>query len=235
MVHQVLQRFGFQFSSPQPTSLSTGHSLSVPHSDEFVEPSGPYPEFVGCIMYLVTCRRHDLAYPLSHLARYVAPGFSGIYRTLRRFLGRRPGDSAFFFSLGPGFVSWRSTRFSSVLGFRCEAEIYDGAMAAQELRWLTYLLTDLGERPRSPLVMYVDIKAIVALCHEQRLEHRTKHVAPRYFLARELQQRRQLRLSYVASRANIADVFTKVLGSGDHQRLCTTLRLMPSLPHLLVA
>ncbi|CAI7806135.1 unnamed protein product [Closterium sp. NIES-53] len=32
----------------------------------------------------------------------------------------------------------------------CEAEIYAGAMAAQELRWLTYLLTDLGEQPRSP-------------------------------------------------------------------------------------
>ncbi|CAI7731150.1 unnamed protein product [Closterium sp. NIES-54] len=28
MVHQVLQRFGFQFSSPQPTPLSTGHSLA---------------------------------------------------------------------------------------------------------------------------------------------------------------------------------------------------------------
>ncbi|CAI7838298.1 unnamed protein product [Closterium sp. NIES-53] len=27
-----------------------------------------------------------------------------------------------------------------------------GAMAAQELRWLTYLLTDLGEAPRSPPV-----------------------------------------------------------------------------------
>ncbi|CAI7865727.1 unnamed protein product [Closterium sp. NIES-53] len=27
MVHQVLQRFGFQFSSPQPTPLSTNHSL----------------------------------------------------------------------------------------------------------------------------------------------------------------------------------------------------------------
>ncbi|CAI7849303.1 unnamed protein product [Closterium sp. NIES-54] len=42
MVHQVLQRFGFQFSSPQPTPLSTSHSLSAPPSDEFVEPSGPY-------------------------------------------------------------------------------------------------------------------------------------------------------------------------------------------------
>ncbi|CAI7811639.1 unnamed protein product [Closterium sp. NIES-53] len=35
-------------------------------------------------------------------------------------------------------------------GSSCEAEIYAGAMAAQELRWLTYLLTDLGEAPHSP-------------------------------------------------------------------------------------
>ncbi|CAI7855792.1 unnamed protein product [Closterium sp. NIES-54] len=39
MVHQVLQRFDFQFSSPQPTPLSTGHSLSAPPLDESVEPS----------------------------------------------------------------------------------------------------------------------------------------------------------------------------------------------------
>ncbi|CAI7850763.1 unnamed protein product [Closterium sp. NIES-53] len=91
-------------------------------------------------------------------------------------------------------------------------------MAAQELRWLTYLLTDLGEWPRSPPVMYVNNKAAIALCQEHRLEHRTKHIALRYFLARELQQRGQLRLTYVASRANTADIFTKALPPGDHQQ-----------------
>ncbi|CAI7739276.1 unnamed protein product [Closterium sp. NIES-54] len=47
MVHQVLQRFGFQYSLPQLTPLSTSHSLSAPPLDESVEPSGPYPELVG--------------------------------------------------------------------------------------------------------------------------------------------------------------------------------------------
>ncbi|CAI7763211.1 unnamed protein product, partial [Closterium sp. NIES-53] len=50
MGHQVLQRFGFQFSSQQPTPLSAGHSLSAPPSDESVEPSGPYPKLVGCLI-----------------------------------------------------------------------------------------------------------------------------------------------------------------------------------------
>ncbi|CAI7829206.1 unnamed protein product [Closterium sp. NIES-54] len=188
-VHQVLQRFGFQYSLPQPTPLPTGHSLSAPPSDESVEPSGPYPELVGCLMYLMTCTRPDLAYPLSLLARCVAPGQGSVVLTGHSDASWADDQAiqrssrGYNFSLGSGSVSWRSTRSSSVLGSRCEADIYTGAMAAQELRWLTYLVTDLEERPRSPPVLYVDNKAILALCHEQRLEHRMKHIALRYFLS----------------------------------------------------
>ncbi|CAI7862393.1 unnamed protein product, partial [Closterium sp. NIES-53] len=128
-----------------------------------------------------------------------------------------------------------STRTSSVLSSSCMAEIYAGAMAAQELRWLTYLLTDLGEQPGSPPVVYVDNKAIIALCQEHRLEHTTKHIALRYFLAQDLHQRGQLRLAYVATKANTADIFTKALLPGDHQRFSTVLGLVPTFPHLLTA
>ncbi|CAI7805565.1 unnamed protein product, partial [Closterium sp. NIES-54] len=180
MVHQVLQCFDFQYSPPQLPPLSTSHSLSAPPSDESVEPSGPYPELVGCLMYLITCTRLDLTYPLSLLARYVAPGrhrkvhWDAAKRVLRYLCstsgmglvlgGRGPvvltghadaswvDDSAtqrssqgYTFSLGSGSVSWRSTRSSSILTSSSKAEIYAGAMAAQELHWLTYVLTDLGE------------------------------------------------------------------------------------------
>ncbi|CAI7770206.1 unnamed protein product [Closterium sp. NIES-53] len=163
-------------------------------------------------MYLMTCTRPDLAYPLSILAHYVAPGrhrpehMAATKRVLRYLCstlglglvlgGRRQvvltghadaswaddqatqrSSQGYTFSLGSGSVSWRSTRSSSVLGSSCEAEIHAGAMAAQELCWLTYLLTDLGEQPRSPPVLY----------------------------------------------ANIADIFTKALPPGDHQRFCTML------------
>ncbi|CAI7809556.1 unnamed protein product [Closterium sp. NIES-54] len=270
MVQQVLQRFDFTYSSPQATPLSTRHSLSALPSDESVEPSGPYPELVGCLMYLMTCTRPDLAYLLSILARYVAPGrhrpehMAAAKRVLRYLCstsglglvlgGRSPvvltghadaswvddlatqrSSQGYTFSLGSGSVSWQSTRLSSVLSSSCEAEIYAGAMAAQELRWLTYLLTDLGEPPRSPPVLYVNNKAMLALCREHRQEHRTKHIALRYFLARELQQRGQLRLAYVASQANTADIFTKALQPCDHQRFCTMLGLVPTWPHLLTS
>ncbi|CAI7822361.1 unnamed protein product [Closterium sp. NIES-53] len=150
-------------------------------------------------------------------------------------LATQRSSHGYTFSLGSGSVSWRSTRSSCVLSSSFEAKIYAGAMAAQELRWLTYLLTDLGEAPCSPPNLYVDNKAMPALCQEHRLEHRTKHIALRYFLARELQQRGQLCLAYVASRANNADVFTKALQPCDHQHFCTVLGLLPTVPHLLTS
>ncbi|CAI7828281.1 unnamed protein product [Closterium sp. NIES-53] len=237
MVQQVLQRFGFTYSSPQSTPLPTGHSLSAPPSDESVEPRGPYPELVGCLMYLMTCTRPDLAYPLSLLARYVAPArhrkvhWDAAKRVLRYLcstsgmglvlggrarvvltghadvswvddLAMQQSSQGYTFILGSGSVSWRSIRSSSALSSSCEAEIYAGAIATQELRWLTYLLTDLGEAPRSPPVLY---------------------------------QRGQLRLAYVASQANTAGVFTKALQPCDHQRFCTVLGLVPTVPHLLAS
>ncbi|CAI7818506.1 unnamed protein product [Closterium sp. NIES-54] len=242
MVQQVLQRYDFTWSSPQPIPLSTSHSLSAPPSDESVEPSGPYPELVGCLMYLMTCTRPDLAYPLSLLARYVAPSrhrkmhWDAAKRVLR-YLCSTSGMGLVLG--GPDSVvltvhsdaSWADDQTTH--RSNCEAEIYAGAMAAQKLRWLTYLLTDLGERPRSPPVLYVDNKAMIVLCQDQRLEHRMKHIALRCFLTRELQQCGQRRLAYVATRANTADVFTKALGSSDHQGFYIALGLVPTLPHLL--
>ncbi|CAI7913659.1 unnamed protein product [Closterium sp. NIES-53] len=70
---------------------------------------------------------------------------------------------------------------------------------------------------------------MLALCREHRLEHRTKHIALCYFLTRELQQRGQLRLAYVASQANTVDIFTKALQPCDHQRFCTMLDCVVTL------
>ncbi|CAI7905517.1 unnamed protein product [Closterium sp. NIES-54] len=115
------------------------------------------------------------------------------------------------FSLGSGAVSWRSTCSSSVSTSTVEAEIYAGAMAAQELRWLTFFLTDLRERPSSAPTLFNDNKATILLCREPRLESRVKHINIRYFLRQELQRRGQARFDFVESEANTTYIFTKAL------------------------
>ncbi|CAI7890956.1 unnamed protein product [Closterium sp. NIES-53] len=193
-------------------------------------------------MYLMTCTRPDLAYPLSILARYVAPGrhrpehMAAAKRVLRYLcstsgMGLVLGGRCPVVLTGHADASWADDQATQ----RSSQGYTFSLGSGSELRWLTYLLTDLGEQPRSPPVLYVDNKAMLALCREHRLEHRTKHIALRYFLARELQQRGQLRLAYVASEANTAYIFTKAVAPGDHQRFCTMLGLVPTWPHLLTS
>ncbi|CAI7839980.1 unnamed protein product [Closterium sp. NIES-53] len=188
MVHQVLQRFGFWYSLPQSTPLPTGHSLSAPPLDESVEPSGPYPELVGCLMVTLSA---------------FVPAL---------FLGGLPDRILFSVPV----VRLRSTQGPWL------HRSYAGSPTCRPT-WESGLVL--------PPVLYVDNKAMIALCQEHRLEHRTKNIALHYFLAQELQQRGQLRLAYVATWANTADIFSKALQTGDHQHFCTVLGLVPTLPY----
>ncbi|CAI7853974.1 unnamed protein product [Closterium sp. NIES-54] len=168
------------WSLPQSTPLPTGHWLSAPPLDESVESGGPYQS-----LWVASCALGRCKEGTALLVQYIGHGacaWADDHTTHRSTQG-------YSFSLGTGSVSWISTRSSSVLSSSCEAEIYAGAMAAKEFRWLTYLLTELGERPRSPPILYVDNKAMIAFCQDQRMEHRTKHIALCNVLTRELQQR----------------------------------------------
>ncbi|CAI7780888.1 unnamed protein product [Closterium sp. NIES-54] len=246
MVEQILMRFRFPFSKVQLTPLAVDHGLTAPPSDESFESNGPYPELLGCLMYLMTCTRLDLAYPLSVLARFVACGrhrpshwytakrvakyvasTSGMGLvlggnqaiTLTGYLDSLWADNAetrrstqgYSFSLGTGAISWRSIRASFIFGSSCEAKVYVAAMAAQELCWLSFLLTNLGERPRSPPVLFANNRSAVLLCEEPRLVGKAKHILLCYFFLRELQQRGQALVRHVVSEANMADIFTKAL------------------------
>ncbi|CAI7880195.1 unnamed protein product [Closterium sp. NIES-54] len=184
MVQQVLRQFEFQFSTTQPTPLVVDHRLTGPFPNEPFESSGPYAKLVGCLMYLMTCTRPDLVFPLNVLSCFVATGrhrpihwiaavrvakYLATALGIGLVLGGTPPveltghcDSSYTddvetqcltqdycFSLGAGAVSWRSTRSSSVASSSAKAKIYTGAIAALELRWLTFLPAKLGERPRS--------------------------------------------------------------------------------------
>ncbi|CAI7834782.1 unnamed protein product [Closterium sp. NIES-53] len=92
------------------------------------------------------------------------------------------------------------------------------AMAAQELLWLSFLLTDLGEWPRSPPVLFAKHRSTVLLCEEPRLVGKAKHIQLCYFLSRELQQRGQALVRRVVFKASTADIFNKALPPCGHQQ-----------------
>ncbi|CAI7818456.1 unnamed protein product, partial [Closterium sp. NIES-53] len=93
----VLQLFDFQFSLPQPTPLSTGHSISAPPSNESVEPSGPYPELVGCLITL------GMGLVLGGRGAVVLTGHADA--SWVDDLATQRSSAGYTFSLASGFVS----------------------------------------------------------------------------------------------------------------------------------
>ncbi|CAI7829977.1 unnamed protein product [Closterium sp. NIES-54] len=85
---------------------------------------------MGVLRYL--CSTSGMGLVLGGRARVVLTGHANA--SWVHELATQRSSQGYTFSLGSGSVSWRFTRSSSVLSSSCEAEIYAGAMAAQELR-----------------------------------------------------------------------------------------------------
>ncbi|CAI7831258.1 unnamed protein product [Closterium sp. NIES-53] len=155
----------------------------APPSDETAEPSGPYPELVGCLMYLMTCTRPDLAYPLSLLACYVALGrhqkvhWDAAKKVLRYLcstssMGLLLGGRGPVVLTGHADASWVDD-----LAMQRSSEGYTFSLGSGSVSWRSTrsssvlsssceaeIYTDLGEQPRSPPILYGDNKAMIALC-----------------------------------------------------------------------
>ncbi|CAI7803196.1 unnamed protein product [Closterium sp. NIES-53] len=260
-INNVLTRFKMQEAASMPTPLSLQHQLTAPSVPSPEPCDEAYPELVGSLMYAMMCTRPDLAYPVSVLSRYVAPGrftshyWSAAKRVLRYLKGTQDyvltlggsspvrlegyNDSSYAddqsdrrsfqgycFTLGSGVVSWRSTRSSSVSLSTCEAELYAGTMAAQEARWLSFLLAELGYPQPAPTI-WCDNESTIHLTKDPVFHGRTKHIEVRHYFLRELVQREQLKAKHIASDCNLADLFTKSLVRQDHYRLLSSMGVGP--------
>ncbi|KAK8934504.1 hypothetical protein KSP39_PZI014308 [Platanthera zijinensis] len=126
-------------------------------------------------------------------------------------------------SFPPGFVkkgqergnlvTWRSKKQSVVARSSAEAEYRSMSHGLCEGLWLSILLQDLGLKEEAPISLYCDNKAAISIAHNPVQHDRTKHVeVDRHFIKDHL-DKGSLVTPFVHSRDQLADVFTKSLGS----------------------
>jgi hypothetical protein len=84
----VLARFGMETCNAARTPAEAAQGRP---SDSAADDAFPYREAVGCLMYLATCTRPDIAYAVSYLARSTcspsAHDVAGVKRVLRYLRG----------------------------------------------------------------------------------------------------------------------------------------------------
>jgi hypothetical protein len=139
----------------------------------------------------------------------------------------RRSSQGYAFTLGAGAVSWKATKSPAVALSSCEAELYGGTAAAQELLWLKRLLSELGA-PQGAPILWCDNQSTVAMTKDPVFSARSKHIEARYFFIRELVQQGEMLAQFIPGEDNVADIFTKPLLHGRHQKLTSLLGLTPA-------
>ncbi|CAI7869433.1 unnamed protein product [Closterium sp. NIES-53] len=175
-------------AKPVSTPLPANHQLTTSAVPAPSSELRPYPKLVGSLI--------DSSYADSRPDRRSSQGYG--------------------FALGSGLISWRSTRSSSVCLSTCEAELYASTLAAQEARWLSFLLAELGHSQQS-VTLSCDSASMIHFSENPVYHARSKHIEVRYFFVRELVQSGFLCLCKVATDANLADIFTKALFRAPHR------------------
>ncbi|CAI7782349.1 unnamed protein product [Closterium sp. NIES-54] len=99
-------------------------------------------------------------------------------------------------------------------------------MAAQESRWLCFLLAELGAPQRCP-TLWCDNASTIHLTQDPVFHSRSKHIELRYFFIRDLVQQGLIAVRKIAATANLADIFTKALLRPAHFALVRLIGLAP--------
>jgi hypothetical protein len=90
-----------------------------------------------------------------------------------------------------------------------EAEYYGMSEAAKDVKFVAMILEAIGIEIESPIIMYCDNVGAIFMAENATATARTKHVDARYNFVREYVESGFLKIIFVHSKENKADMFTK--------------------------
>jgi hypothetical protein len=120
-------------------------------------------------------------------------------------------------------VSWASKKQKVVSQSSCEAELYAEAAAINEIKWLSGLLGELGVASAQAPVLYGDNQSTQELSKNGVKSERTKHIDIKYHFVTDEVSKGNVRLQWVPTTQQLADVLTKALGRQQHEELSRKL------------
>lgn len=109
-------------------------------------------------------------------------------------------------------IIWRSTKQATVAESTTEAEFIACRTVSREVVWLRQFLEQLySTKLAQPTNIFVDNQSAIKLVENNQVHSRIKHLDIRLLAIRERVENKQVKLNYVHTSEQIADVMTKSL------------------------
>ncbi|KAJ0390320.1 hypothetical protein ATCC90586_011926 [Pythium insidiosum] len=146
----------------------------------------------------------------------------------------RRSVSGVLLMLNGGPVVFKSKYQRTVALSTSEAEYMALSMCTQEVVWARALMEDLGVKQQEPTVVWEDNQGTIALASNPGYHARTKHVDIRHHFIREKINDGVIKVVYIKTEKQLADILTKGLGTKRLQYLRDAMGIKgakPDQPH----
>ena len=127
--------------------------------------------------------------------------------------------------LGSALISWQAKKQSVTSLSTTEAEYRALATVTTEVMWLKSLLADLNISTDYVVSIFCDNQAAIDIALNPVQHARTKHIELDCYFVREKVHSKIIMPQKIASKFQLADIFTKALGGTAHWFICSKLGL----------
>eukprot|EP00253_Pinus_taeda_P022525 PITA_22525 len=182
---RILKKYGMEDAKPVCTPMVTGCSLRANHESAAMH-QPTYRSMIGSLLYLTD-------------ANWVGS------------VEDRKSTSGGAFYMGSRLVSWFSKKQSSIALSTTEAEYVAAASCCTQLLWMMQTLQDIQITCTPPISILCDNTNAINSSKNPVMHSKTKHIPIKYHFLREQVLEQKVKLEYVPSKEQVADIFTKPL------------------------
>eukprot|EP00253_Pinus_taeda_P014918 PITA_14918 len=123
----------------------------------------------------------------------------------------RKSTSGNAFFMGDCLVSWLSKKQSSISLSTTEAKYINTANCCTQILWMKEALKDVNIETKQRITIYCDNTSAITLSKNPVMHSKTKHIPIKYHFLHEQVVEQNIKLEYINTKEQIADIFTKPL------------------------
>eukprot|EP00253_Pinus_taeda_P001445 PITA_01445 len=208
----ILGRFHMEDCRPMSTPMITNWKKLHASGSELVDPT-LYRQLIGSLMYLVNTRP-DICFAVNTMSQFMCEPRKVYWVAAKHIL--RKSTSRCCFGLGSAVVSWFSGKQQLVALSSAETKYMAASLGSCEAIWLRKMLFGLFGHPLRPSVIYCDNQSCIKLTENPVFHDRSKHIGIKYHFIRDYVQKGVVKLEYIPTDEQVADILTKALPQGKH-------------------
>lgn len=137
----------------------------------------------------------------------------------------RRSTAGYVFTIAGGAVSWKSKGQKKIALSTGEAEYVVLSEAGKQAKWMASWLKEVDMPDESPLTLNCDNTAAISLTENTSGHSRAKHIDVKHHWIREAVASNEIKIDYIPSKDNIADIFTKSLARPQQEKLVGSMGL----------